>query len=456
MHWIKRCFATALIALALPMMPSTGAAEQLVASSSSRMVYLNPLRNGLSAVTLVYPMQSTSLDQVFAMTAGLKSVLSGGTAQLTPFEALTFLQVNGIRFDVTSEQSNMLLTMTAPAENFSKALRHLDALLSNPRFPQGWYRRELARIQPVLVRKNKRPDSVIAALARALHYPVLEGAQDSATQSFRFGKPQQAIVRSGNEEDKKQLEAFLRALPERKRSLFSLFANLGSNRPFTLPRGMIHIEDAGSSEMLILLVKARQFEDEEEQIAANLLMNYMGAHQGSEMFRIIRQELRAAYSPKSHFNAMGKNRALMGLSATVAAQEWPEIYERMRKIYTDTQAGEISASGLETVHKRLIRGFEQFFATNAVWGAQQYLREYPRGATGTITLPLFQALGRADPAAVRQSANAALPPLEDYLVILLGSGPAPSAALKAQGYCALPRTQALRYCLDKLAAAQQQ
>ena len=49
------------------------------------------------------------------------------------------------------------------------------------------------------------------------------------------------------------------------------------------------------------------------------------------------------------------------------------------------------------------------------------------------------------------NASSHLPPLDDYLLILIGGGPAPTAELKANGYCVLPPNTPLKHCLSELA-----
>ncbi|AZV80452.1 hypothetical protein EBB79_12945 [Parasedimentitalea marina] len=234
---------------------------------------------------------------------------------------------------------------------------------------------------------------------------------------------------------------------------FASWANALSGiekRPFALPTGTIYFADPNSTEMLILFVKAEEFEDEVDQVSANLLMDYIGANQGSEMFRIIRQEMRAAYNPHSDFIVMNKNKSIISLSATVEAAKWPEVHGKILEIYEDARAGKIERAGLEIDHDRLKRRYSNNFFNNPVWGAQHYLNEYPSGVEGNIEIPLFGALEDVSLDETIANTEAHLPPLEDFLLILMGGGIAPTDALMPKGYCSLPGNTPLSFCLGAL------
>ena len=83
----------------------------------------------------------------------------------------------------------------------------------------------------------------------------------------------------------------------------------------------------------------------------------------------------------------------------------------------------------------------------------QYLWEYPTGQAGEIRFPLFEAFATVTPQTMRREAETLLPPLDDFLLVLIGGGPAPSEDLTAQGYCQLSKGAPLQACLAHLSQA---
>ncbi len=429
-------------------------AELLAAKDSARLVSLTPLRNGTSAVTLAWSMARQTQQDVFAYRSALLSILSAGVDGKTAFEAENYRSLLGMRVNVSFENSYLMLTVTSPNESFPDAIVHLAELMKKDDFSMAWYNRSLESSSPTPAAITRRPRAVVAALDRYLSYPDLQGA-DLAQRRVRFGMPQHVIARAENATHIWRVQSFVRALPRAQADAASDSGKPApSNRPTSLPRGTLYIADISASEMMIMLVKSHDFARESDQIAANILTDYIGGSQGSEMFKIIRQELRAAYNPSSTFEVLGKNKAISAYSATVAADEWPTLLERMKQIYSETKAGTVTQTGLKYVLSRLNRHFGNQFSTNAVWGVRNYLRQYPNGASGQITLPLFQAVVDADTAKIAQNTDRHLPDIEEYLLILIGGGAPPSAALRANGYCTQTFTQPLSVCLEQLSQAQ--
>lgn len=446
MRFVNKFSTIAVLNACLFFNPQLAHAELIAEEKISSLVYINPLNNGLSATTLVWRMPQISQNAALALRSGMTAVLEASTPDLSAFEANTFRRVNGINLNISFEQSALLLTVSAPSDNFPKAIDHLETLLSGSEFNTDWYRRAVARRKPIVVSKNPRPEGIIAVLSNLVLLSQEGSERNLEDLEFSFGMPRHVIARSKLDEHKELVRKFVNRLPRAK----SPSAEPKGKPAFTLPKGVIHFSDPSSSEMLIMLVKAQEFVNEDDQIATNLLFDYLGAHQGSEMFRIIRQELRAAYSPRSLFTIVGKNKAILSLNATVAADEWPAIHQQIRKIYLDLQSGTASSKALDTVHTRLFRKYDDQFLTDAVWGAQNYLREYPDGTSGEFHLPLFQALTKAKPVEIAQNPSQHLPNLDDFLVILIGGGSAPTEALKGQGYCSLEANEPIRTCLEKL------
>ena len=100
--------------------------------------------------------------------------------------------------------------------------------------------------------------------------------------------------------------------------------------------------------------RIQEFDTVTEQAQVDTLYKYMGYGPGSEMFRIVRQERRASYDPRSHFAQIGERLAITGLSATVPATDWPEIHGVIAQIYDDVRAGKNDQQGFEDSHNSML------------------------------------------------------------------------------------------------------
>lgn len=460
MHAFKGQFVSTLMLVLCLMSAPQLRAEMIETTDSTIIIDLLPLRNGLSAITLVWPIDHPTKDRVTALKASLESVVSRGTSSRTAYEINAFLKLKGIRQRVNSRGQNLFLTVSAPNEVFPETLVHLENLLLEPEYSRGWYARELQRIGLKNSSKTRRPSDVLNEVADFLEYKPADAVGVGSNAEFRFGRPSQLILRSGDEEVERRAEQLIDRLPNVAAKWELPFAKWADamtgvdEQPFALPTGTVHFADPNSTEMLILFVKAQEFTDAGDQIGANLLMDYIGASQGSEMFRVIRQEMRAAYAPGSNFIVMNKDKAILSLSATVEARKWPELYDRIEAIYENTRRGQIDEDGLDIQLDLLGKTYTNQFFTDPIWSVMNFLHEYPEGAKGDINFPLFAALGAVDLAETIANSDAHLPPLEDYLLVLIGGGTAPSAALRSNGYCALPKNTPLSFCLDALSNIQ--
>lgn len=446
---ILRFLSLCAVTLLLPLMAR---ADLLAASSDPKIAQLNPMRNGLSAITFVWAIPDFAMNRVLSLNAGLSTAISAGTAELSPFEAETYREVNGISLGISTQDTDILLTLTAPHAVFPEALVHLNALLVNPAFSRDWYKRQSLLLTPVKATKNRRPDHVINVLADYLRFPVASDGVDTSDAEYAFGMPRQIIIRTTERDPAPLIQSAINGLPLRNTPVEPTHK---PDRPVALPQGIIFAPDPDGEETLILAVHHSVFDDAPQQITANLLLDYMGAYQGSEMFRIIRQEMRAAYDPASDFQQIALNQALLALSATVSTPDWPAVLDTIRNIYETTRAGEVGAQGLANNHRRLRSSFEYRFATNPSWSAMQFLFEYPDGTTSEVQIPLFTALTQARLKTLAAAGKDSLPPFSDYLIVLIGGTQPPSAQMQQEGYCELPLSEPLRYCLEQLSAAQQ-
>lgn len=457
---MKHQLLTAFVMVSSMLFVQQARAELIAAPKEGNTVYLAPLGNGLAALTLVWTMDNPSKERVNELTAGLASVVTGGTSSRSSQQINAFLSLKGIRQSIRRNGPNLFLTVSAPAEVFPETLVHLENVLLEPEYSKGWYARELEKLEPHLASKTGRPLHVLSEVAPFLNFPSDTQAAEAGDHVFRFGHPTQAILRSDDEEIRRRTSQLIEKLPKSEATLGGAFSKWVTrltgegNAPFALPKGVIHFADPSSTEMLIFFAKAEEFADEEHHIGANLLVDYVGANQGSEMFRIIRQELRAAYDPRTEFTVLDRNKAVLSLSATVAAEKWLEVHARMAEIYESTRSGNIERAGLDIQYDILNRKFLHSFFTDPVWGVRHYLNEYPEGVVGSFHFALFQALETAPLDKILSNSDTYLPPLDDYLLVLIGGGEAPPEALRSKGYCALPKNTPLRYCLEALAKEQ--
>lgn len=444
-------FKRLLILTLLVTLPFSAKADLIAASQDPKVAQLNPLRNGLSAITFVWAISDFAMNRIVALNAGLSTAISGGTPDMTPFEAETYREVNGMSLGIATQNNDLLLTLTAPHAIFPEAVTHLNALLRNPDFSDKWYARQSLNLAPVKVTKNRRPSHVINVLSDYVRFPVATDGVESTAASFTFGMPRQIIIRTTERDTAPLIQSAVDQLPVRDAPLP---VSNRPDRPIDLPKGIIFAPDPDAHETLILAIHHSLFDDADHQIAANLLLDYMGAYQGSEMFRIIRQEMRAAYDPSTSFEQTGRDQALLALSATVSANDWPEVLNTMQDIYTRTRDGDVGEQGFTNNQRRLLRGYEYQFATNPAWAAIQFLSQYPDGTNGDVKIPLFNALISSTLETATQQAAASLPPFSDYLILLIGGTLPPDAAQKQAGYCELALTDTLRTCLEQLQADQ--
>ncbi len=433
-----------LAAFALFATPLAAQTELVASKISPKYASLRPLTNGLSAISLMWPLNSLAENRIEATHAGLATIVRGPTSEMSEFEADTYREINGIDLGITLLPNHIMLTLSAPSDGFAEAIGHMSDLMTSPNFSRQWYARQIVQQRPLLATKTRRPDNVTGVLSDFILFPEEDDGTDIANLSFQFGMPSQIVVRHEGDVQG-DVTAFLRKLPRQNSDMDQPKAKITD-----LPKGVIFAPDASSRETLMFLVKSETFDGAEDFVGANMLMDYMGAYQGSEMFRVIRQELRAAYNPTADFEQLGKNRALMSLSATVQSSEWPMILEEMKAIYNRVRDSDATDQGMRNVKRRALNGLDYHFSTNARWGASKYMDEYTDAASGQIRFPVFTAVVNADVEKIRDNAKDHLPPLDDYLLILIGGSNPPPEAMKADGYCEQPLSKPLRHCLTQL------
>ncbi|MVO17097.1 hypothetical protein [Parasedimentitalea huanghaiensis] len=199
MRALRYLFVSALL-LSLYLLPAQQAsadqtrkdqarAELVASTGKTDFAYLAPLRNGLSAITLVWSIDRPTQDRIAKLTANLSSIISGGTSSRSPYEISTFLRLKGIRQDISTNGSNLLLTVSAPEEVFPETLVHLENLLLKPEFSKGWYARELQEINLENSSKTRRPSDVLNEVSYLLAFEPDEAAIVEVMASFVLGAP---------------------------------------------------------------------------------------------------------------------------------------------------------------------------------------------------------------------------------------------------------------------------
>jgi hypothetical protein len=170
------------------------------------------------------------------------------------------------------------------------------------------------------------------------------------------------------------------------------------------------------------------------------------------MFRIVRQERRASYDPRSHFAQIGERLAITGLSATVPATDWPEIHGVIAQIYDDVRAGENDQQGLEDSHNSMLNSMIYDLRRTPDWLVQRFLELSPiEPPKGRIQLDLINAAFDVNPVALNALAKDILPNRNDMLNVIIGGAISPSAELRKNGFCELQIGEPLTKCLDELA-----
>ncbi|WP_245227243.1 hypothetical protein [Parasedimentitalea maritima] len=258
MRAFRYLFASALL-LFLCLLPAQQAradqarAELVASTGKTDFAYLTPLRNGLSAITLVWSIDRPTQDRITTLTASLSSIVSGGTSSRSPYEISTFLRLKGVRQNISSNGSNLLLTISAPEDVFPETLVHLENLLLKPEYSKGWYARELQEISPENSSKTRRPSDVLDEVSYLLAFEPDDAATVESYGQFRFGRPSQAILRSGDPKVERRATQLINKLPKAKVEWewpFASWANALTGiekHPFALPTGTIHFADPNST-----------------------------------------------------------------------------------------------------------------------------------------------------------------------------------------------------------------
>jgi len=105
-----------------------------------------PLTSGLTALTFAWRVDEANYDRAAQLVAGLNSTLTGGTSQVSANDLRTYRQLNGVSLHGEILGRHLLLTLTAPVDDFHEALDLLYLVLQTGEYTSEWYARELQRI----------------------------------------------------------------------------------------------------------------------------------------------------------------------------------------------------------------------------------------------------------------------------------------------------------------------
>ena len=205
------------------------------------------------------------------------------------------------------------------------------------------------------------------------------------------------------------------------------------------------MSDPKATETLIFLANSQDFETELDHAMADTLYKYMGYGPGSEMFRIVRQEKRASYDPRSHFLQIENKSVISGLSATVPSESWFEIYKVIAQIYETTRSGENTLQGLENSKNSMLNSLITSLRRDPNWLVERYLELYPNEPPqGAIRLGILGASFDVKTQDLNDNAERVLKPLDEMLTIIYGGATPPPEELRQNGFVSLKSTNPLQ------------
>ena len=443
---ILRILKTALLctAIATPIVAQDRANDE-----NTFITTFTTLSAPMVSATLVWNLHGETIAQSNALQSLLSAKLNSGTDDISTRESIDFRTINAVDFSVRATPEHLMLTVEAPAETFNAAAEHLNALLAAPGINDNWLKRQTRAFKSISSTRLRTPELLESELT---DYALFTGdvptlpAGSMHTEILR--RPNQIILNSKDFDFTDTADTLLDGL-------ISIEARLNDFPAPTrrqLPRGTIHLVDPDATETLIFMGRIQEFDTVTEQAQVDTLYKYMGYGPGSEMFRIVRQERRASYDPRSHFAQIGERLAITGLSATVPATDWPEIHGVIAQIYDDVRAGKNDQQGLEDSHNSMLNSMIYDLRRTPDWLVQRFLELSPiEPPKGRIQLDLINAAFDVNPVTLNDLAKDVLPNRNDMLNVIIGGAISPSAELRENGFCELQIGEPLTKCLDELA-----
>jgi hypothetical protein len=407
------------------------------------------LSEPMVSATMVWNLNGETVAQSNALQAFLSAKLNSGTPEISTRDSIDFRTINAVDFSVRATPEHLLLTVKAPEETFDAAVEHLAALISEPGINENWLKRQTRAFRSISSTRLRTPELLESELT---HYALYTGdvptLPSGSMHTEILRRPNHVILNAKEYEFDGTVDTLIK-------DLYSVEARLNDQpapKRRALPSGTIHLVDPNATETLVFMGRIQEFDDVTHQAQVDTLYKYMGYGPGSEMFRIVRQERRASYDPRSHFSQIGERLAITGLSATVPSTDWPEIHGVIAQIYDDVRAGENDEQGLEDSANSMLNSIVYDLRREPDWLVQRYLELNPiEPPKGGIKLDLISASFNVEVAELNGIAADILPPRDDMLNIIIGGAISPSAQLRENGFCELQVGEPLTKCLDELA-----
>ena len=427
-------------------------ANTLIDDEISYITEFATLDDDIASASLVWALNSKSKKQNRKLQAFLAAKINGPIGRKSVREIIDFRIINDINFSIDATPNHLILTVQSPKESFALAASHTNQILKNTTINETWLKRKNYSFRNISSTKLRTPELLENEL---ISYVLFTGSNEIISKNSMnleiSRRPNQIILNARNFEFNDTTNILLKDLP-----IYNAILNDEANKPFhKLPNGVIHLEDEEATEALIFIGTIQNFNSLLHQAETNTLFKYMGYGAGSEMFRIIRQEKRASYDPRSHFNQISQKLAFTGLSATVASETWGEIHNLMYDIYNNTRMGLNTNQGLKNSHNIVINELITNLRKKPNWLVKRYLELHPEQPPETsINLELINASFDVSPELLNNKAVKTLPDPSNLISIIIGGKINAKIKKDDVSYCQLPKGKSLAFCLEKLSKAQ--
>lgn len=443
---LRALLGSTVVSLGLALAPS---AKAQVEDDTTYLTEFTTLTKGMASASLVWTLSPQSDAQNRALQALLSAKVNGGTDDITARESIDFRTIHNVDFSVAGTPTHLIFTVQAPQDSFELAIEHANELLRAPSVNANWLKRQNKAFEAISATRVRTPELLEVELT---DYALFAGDRPLLPQEVSeaevFRRPNQIILNAQDYEFGAAGDVLLDGLQ-------SYDAVLNDDAPVprrALPTGTIHVSDAEATETLVFIGTIQEFETLEQQAQVDTLYKYIGYGPGSEMFRIVRQEKRASYDPRSHFTQIGEKLAFTGLSATVPSKSWPELHGVIKQIYDDTRAGKNTDQGLQNSRNSMLNAMIGDLRRDPNWLVMRYLELYPdHPPKGTIELELINASFEMEPSRLNSQAAKVLPDPSEFLTVIIGGSADPAVDVTAADYCEQPVSEPLAFCLDKLA-----
>lgn len=427
-------------------------ANTVVDDDISYITEFATLDDDIASASLVWTLNSKSKEQNRKLQAFLAAKINGPIGRKSVREIIDFRIINDINFSIDATPKHLILSMQSPKESFHTAVKHTNEILKNFEINDIWLKRKKHSFRNISSTQLRTPEILENEL---VDYVLYTGNDKILTKknisSEILRRPNQIILNARDFDFGNISNLLLEDLP----AYDAILNNEINKPPYKLPNGVIHLEDKKSTETLIFIGTVQNFESLIHQAESNTLYKYMGYGAGSEMFRIIRQEKRASYDPRSHFSQIGEKLAFLGLSATVGSDRWDEIYSLMFDIHNNTRMGLNTSKGLKNSHNTVINELISNLRRKPNWLVKRYLELHPeQPPKASINLELIDA---SFDVSISELNNKAINILSDpsRLISIIIGGKINSRIKKdSTSYCQLPKKKPLEFCLKKLSKVQ--